>query len=55
MPHNNNEIVPNTGFKADNFDKEKEAADKLEEQNKIPGDNGKSNEQEILKKEKETD
>ena len=35
MPHSDNEIMPNTGFKADNFDKEKERADKLEEQNRI--------------------
>jgi hypothetical protein len=39
MPQSNNEIMPNTGFKADNFDKEKERADKLEEQNRIKDNN----------------
>lgn len=56
MTDNNNEIIPNSGFKADDFDKEKEAADKLEEQNKTKDNNaGKAKEQEILQQQKETD
>jgi len=56
MPLSNNEIMPSTGFKADNFDKEKEAADKLEEQNKIKEKNANAGrEREILQQQKETD
>ena len=48
--------MPSTGFKADNFDKEKEAADKLEEQNKIKEKNANAGrEREILQQQKETD
>ena len=56
MPQSNNEITPNTGFKADNFAEEKERADKMEEQNRIKEKNaGTDKEQEILQQQKETD
>ena len=53
MPHTNTDIVPNSGFKADNFDKEKEEAKKIEDQHRVRDNDAK--EQEILKQQKETD
>ena len=56
MSQTNIDIVPNSGFKADNFDKEKEEAKKIEEQKKSADDNANTaKEQEILKQQKETD
>ena len=55
MPDSNKDIMPNSGFKADNFDKEKETADKIEEQKKSATDTDIAKEQEILKEQKETD
>ena len=34
MPDTNKDSMPNSGFKAGNFDKEKETAGKIEEQKK---------------------
>jgi len=56
MSQTNIDIVPNSDFKADNFDKEKEEAKKIEEQKKSADDNANAGkEQEILKQQKETD
>ena len=56
MPDKNIDIVPNSGFKADNFDKEKEEAKKIEQEKKQADDNeNAAKEQEILKQQKETD
>ena len=56
MPQTNIDIVPNSSFKADNFDKEKEEAKKTAEQKKPADDNANTaKEQEILKQQKETD
>ena len=55
MPDKNKDTVQNNAFKADDFDKEKEEAKKNEEETKAMADSSKSNEQEILKKQKETD
>lgn len=49
-----NEIVPNIGFKADNFDTEKQKADEMEAQNIRTGSNTSAEqEQEILEQQKE--
>ncbi len=57
MPNqSNNNTQPNSGgIKADNYDKEKDAAQKENKQTASKKDNTSQQEQEILKKQKETD
>ncbi len=56
MPDKNDNTEQNSGFKADDFDKEKQEAKKAQEQSSpATGDTDKAKDQEILKQQKETD
>jgi hypothetical protein len=56
MQNKDDDIMPNTGFKGQNFYEEKKKADELEAQhNQADNNKHKAREQEILKQQKETD